>query len=256
MINLDKILPLVQRPSRYINHEINSHVPDMDNDVSICLCFPDIYEIGASNLGLEILYHLTNEKQLARAERAYAPDIDLEKLLIEKNIELFSLESKSPLKNFDFVSFSLQCELVGTNIVNMLDLSHIPVFAKDRKEGDTLIIGGGPVMANPEPFADFFDLFTIGDGEDSMVRILETVRACKKKKLTRNETLLNRLNILSFDSKGTSYLSYIGTSFEDAKNILKIGTSVSNINMGSDTLLYENDRNTFSTQSDLHIENM
>ena len=105
--NLDKLLPFVQRPARYINHEINSHKPDMSNDVSICLCFPDIYEIGASNLGLEILYHLVNEKKLARAERAYAPDVDLEKLLLEKNIELFSLESQAALKDFDFVSFSL-----------------------------------------------------------------------------------------------------------------------------------------------------
>ena len=189
MIDLDKILPLVQRPSIYINHEINSHTPDMENDVSLCLCFPDIYEIGASNLGLEILYHMVNEKKVARCERAYAPDMDMEQILRERNEELFSLESKSPLKSFDIVGISLQCELVGTNIVNMLDLSHIPVFAKDRKEGDTLIIGGGPVMANPEPFADFFDLFTIGDGEDSMIRILETVRACKRKKLTRKETL-------------------------------------------------------------------
>lgn len=189
MLDLDKILPLVQRPSRYINHEINSYEPDMNNDVSLCLCFPDIYEIGASNLGLEILYHLVNEKKVARCERAYAPDTDLEQILRQEKQELFSLESKTPLNNFDIVGFSLQCELVGTNIVNMLSLSNIPVFAKDRKEDDVLVIGGGPVMANPEPFADFFDLFTIGDGEVSMVRILETYRTCKKNKLNRKETL-------------------------------------------------------------------
>ncbi len=189
MLDLDKILPLVQRPSRYINHEINSYKPDMENDVSICLCFPDIYEIGASNLGLEILYHLVNEKKVARCERAYAPDTDLEQILRQENLSLFSLESKSPLKEFDIVGFSLQCELVGTNIVNMLSLSDISVFAKDRKEDEPLIIGGGPVMANPEPFADFFDLFTIGDGEVSMVKILETYRTCKKNKLSRKETL-------------------------------------------------------------------
>lgn len=189
MIDLDKILPLVQRPSRYINHEINSYEPDMNNDVSLCLCFPDIYEIGASNLGLEILYHLVNEKKVARCERAYAPDMDLEQILRQEKQELFSLESKTPLNNFDIVGFSLQCELVGTNIINMLSLSNIPVFAKDRKEDDSLVIGGGPVMANPEPFADFFDLFTIGDGEVSMVRILETYRTCKKNKLNRKQTL-------------------------------------------------------------------
>lgn len=189
MLDLDKILPLVQKPSRYINHEINSYKPDMENDVSICLCFPDIYEIGASNLGLEILYHLVNEKKVARCERAYAPDIDLEQILRQEKMELFSLESKTPLNKFDIVGFSLQCELVGTNIVNMLSLANIPVFAKDRKEEDVLVIGGGPVMANPEPFADFFDLFTIGDGEVSMVKILETYRTCKKNKLTRKQTL-------------------------------------------------------------------
>ena len=189
MLDLDKILPLVQKPSRYINHEINSYKPDMENDVSICLCFPDIYEIGASNLGLEILYHLVNEKKVARCERAYAPDIDLEQILRQEKTELFSLESKTPLNKFDIVGFSLQCELVGTNIVNMLSLANIPVFAKDRKEEDVLVIGGGPVMANPEPFADFFDLFTIGDGEVSMVKILETYRTCKKNKLTRKQTL-------------------------------------------------------------------
>jgi len=187
--NLDKLLPFVQRPARYINHEINSHKPDMSNDVSICLCFPDIYEIGASNLGLEILYHLINEKQLARAERAYAPDIDLEKLLLEKNIELFSLETQTSLKNFNFVSFSLQCELVGTNIVNMLTLSKIPVFSKDRTEDTPLIIAGGPVMANPEPFADFFDLFVIGDGEQALETILNTYRQCKKTGKKRKEIL-------------------------------------------------------------------
>ncbi len=189
MIDLDKILPFVQKPSRYINHEINSYKPDMKNDVSICLCFPDIYEIGASNLGLEILYHLVNEKKVARCERAYAPDTDLEKILIEQKQELFSLESKTALKEFDIAGFSLQCELVGTNIINMLSLSNIPIFSKDRKDGDTLVIGGGPVMANPEPFADFFDLFIIGDGEDALIKILETYRQCKKKGLSRKNIL-------------------------------------------------------------------
>ena len=185
MIDLDKILPFVQKPSRYINHEINSYKPDMKNDVSICLCFPDIYEIGASNLGLEILYHLVNEKKVARYERAYTPNTDLEKILIEQKQELFSLESKTALKEFDIAGFSLQCELVGTNIINMLSLSNIAIFSKDRKDGDTLVIGGGPVMANPEPFADFFDLFIIGDGEDALIKILETYRQCKKKGLSR-----------------------------------------------------------------------
>ncbi len=189
MNSLDKILPFIQRPSRYINHEINSHKPDMSKDVSICLCFPDIYEVGASNLGLEILYHLVNEKKFARCERSFAPDTDLEEILIKQNMPLFSLESKSPLNSFDIVGFSLQCELVGTNIINMLSLSKIPVFSKDRKNGDPIIIGGGPAMANPEPFCDFFDFFVIGDGEEILPKIIENYETAKKNGLPRKEIL-------------------------------------------------------------------
>ncbi len=190
MNDLDKILPLVQRPARYINHEINSHKPDMENDVSICLCFPDIYEVGASNLGIEILYHMINEKNIARCERAFAPDTDMEEILVKEKKELFSLESKTSLNKFDIVGFSLQCELVGTNIINMLSLSGISVFSKDRKEKEPLIIGGGPAMANPEPFADFFDLFVIGDGEDILEKILNAYRQCKKDGISRKNILL------------------------------------------------------------------
>ncbi|MBO7612092.1 MAG: TIGR03960 family B12-binding radical SAM protein [Elusimicrobia bacterium] len=224
MIDLDKILPLVQRPSRYINHEINSYKPDMENDVSICLCFPDIYEIGASNLGLEILYHLINEKKVARCERAYAPDVDLEQILRQEKISLFSLESKSPLKEFDIVGFSLQCELVGTNIVNMLSLSNISVFAKDRKEDEPLIIGGGPVMANPEPFADFFDLFTIGDGEVSMVKILETYRTCKKNKLSRKETLFELSKI-----EGIYIPAFYDVTYNDDNTVKSIKPNIEGV---------------------------
>ena len=224
MINLDKILPLVQKPSRYINHEINSYKPDMDNDVSICLCFPDIYEIGASNLGLEILYHLVNEKKVARCERAYAPDIDLEKILIEQKQELFSLESKTSLRNFDIVGFSLQCELVGTNVINMLSLSNIPIFSKDRKDEDTLVIGGGPVMANPEPFADFFDLFTIGDGEVSLIKILETYRVCKKNKLSRKEILFELSKI-----EGIYVPSFYDVAYNDDNTIKFIKPNIEGV---------------------------
>ncbi|MBR3654487.1 MAG: TIGR03960 family B12-binding radical SAM protein [Elusimicrobia bacterium] len=224
MLDLDKILPLVQRPSRYINHEINSHKPDMENDVSICLCFPDIYEIGASNLGLEILYHLVNEKKVARCERAYAPDIDLEQILRQEKINLFSLESKTPLNEFDIVGFSLQCELVGTNIVNMLSLSNIPVFARDRKEDDVLVIGGGPVMANPEPFADFFDLFTVGDGEISMIRILETYRTCKKNKLSRKQTLFELSKI-----EGIYIPAFYDVSYNDDNTVKSVKPNIEGV---------------------------
>ncbi|MCL2390925.1 MAG: TIGR03960 family B12-binding radical SAM protein, partial [Endomicrobia bacterium] len=176
---IDEILNLVQRPARYINSELNSHPADMSADFSVCLCFPDIYEVGASNLGLEILYHLVNENKLARCERAFAPDTDMEKLLRERNIPLFSLESNSDLKSFDIIGFTIQCELVATNIVNMLDLSGIPVFSKERGEASPLIIGGGPALTNPEPFADFFDLFVLGDGEEAMPLIINLWKETK-----------------------------------------------------------------------------
>ena len=154
---IDEILGFVQRPARYIGSELNSHKADMSADFSVCLCFPDVYEVGASNLGLEILYHLINEKKLARCERCFAPDADMERVLRERKINLFSLESQSGLNSFDIAGFTIQCELAAANIVNMLDLSGIPVFSKDRNEKHPLILGGGPALTNPEPFADFFD---------------------------------------------------------------------------------------------------
>ncbi|MDR2427148.1 MAG: TIGR03960 family B12-binding radical SAM protein [Endomicrobium sp.] len=170
---IDEILALVQKPSRYINGELNSYQADMSADFSVCLCFPDIYEVGASNLGIEILYHLINEKKLARCERCFAADMDLEHILRERNFMLFSLESQSDLKSFDIVGFTVQCELVAANIVNMLDLAQISVFSKDRKEEEPLILGGGPALTNPEPFADFFDAFVIGDGEPAMPAVID-----------------------------------------------------------------------------------
>ena len=224
MTELDKILPLVQRPARYINHEINSHKPDMRNEISLCLCFPDIYEVGASNLGIEILYHMVNEKKTARCERAFAPDTDLEEILIKEKKELFSLESKTPLKKFDMVGFTLQCELVGTNIVNMLYLSGIPVFSKDRNEKDPIIIGGGPAMANPEPFADFFDLFLIGDGEDALIKILETYKKCKKSKISRKNILLHLSEI-----EGVYIPSFFDVAYNDDGTVKTVVPNKKNI---------------------------
>ncbi|MDR1195616.1 MAG: TIGR03960 family B12-binding radical SAM protein [Endomicrobium sp.] len=171
---IDEMLALVQKPARYINGELNSHEADMSADFSVCLCFPDIYEVGASNLGIEILYHLINEKKLARCERCFAPDTDLEQILREKNFALFSLESQSSLKSFDIVGFTIQCELVAANIINMLDLAGISIFSKDRKDDEPLILGGGPALTNPEPFADFFDAFAIGDGEPVIPEIIKS----------------------------------------------------------------------------------
>lgn len=188
-IPMDEILNLVKKPSRYINSELNSYTPNMSAELSYCLCFPDIYEVGASNLGLEILYHMINEKKLARCERCYAPDIDMEEILRERKINLFSLESGSELKSFDMLGFSIQCELAATNVLNMLDLSEIPVLAKDRKDGDPIVFAGGPALTNPEPFCDFFDAFMLGDGEEVTEEIINLYKDLKKKKASRQDIL-------------------------------------------------------------------
>ncbi|MDR2708660.1 MAG: TIGR03960 family B12-binding radical SAM protein, partial [Elusimicrobiota bacterium] len=179
--DLDEILNLVRKPARYINCELNSHPADMQNDFSIVLCFADLYEIGASNLGLEILYHLINEKKLARCERAFCPDDDMGNILRQRGISLFSLESNSPLKSFDIVGFTIQSELCATNILNILDLSNIELFAKNRADGDPLIIAGGPALTNPQPLCDFFDLFVLGDGEEAIEDIICVCRKFKNK---------------------------------------------------------------------------
>jgi radical SAM family uncharacterized protein/radical SAM-linked protein len=186
---IDLILNRVQKPARYINSELNSYKPDMSTNFSIVLCFPDIYEVGASNLGLEILYHLINERKLARCERAFAPDKDLENILRQENLSLFSLESRTEIKNFNIFGFTIQCELVATNVVNILDLSGISIFAKDRTENEPLVIAGGPSLTNPEPFCDFFDLFVLGDGEEVIEEIINVCKNSQKEKLSRIDTL-------------------------------------------------------------------
>jgi radical SAM family uncharacterized protein/radical SAM-linked protein len=186
---IDRILSSIKKPARYINNEVNSHSADLSADFSIVLIFPDIYEIGASNLGLEILYHLINEKKLANCERVFAPDKDLEVILKKEKIKLFSLESNRELKSFDILGFTIQCELVATNIINILDLSDISIFSKNRKEDEPLIIAGGPALTNPEPFCDFFDLFILGDGEEVIEEVINLCKESKKNKFSRLKTL-------------------------------------------------------------------
>ena len=161
----------------------------MSADISYCLCFPDVYEVGASNLGHEILYHMVNEKKLARCERCYAPDTDLENILRERKMFLFSLESNSELKSFDMIGFSIQTELSAANILNMLDLAGIAIFSKDRQDSDPLVFAGGPALTNPEPFCDFFDAFMLGDGEEMTEEIINICRELKRKKTSRKEIL-------------------------------------------------------------------
>lgn len=195
--DIEKLLPYVSRPSRYINREWNSvHKDDELSRTSMCLCFPDIYELGISNLGIEILYHLINQHQDWVAERSYCPEIDMQDQMRKSNITLSSLESGRPLKSFNIIGISLQYELSYTNILSMLDLAGIPLRAVDRVEQYPLIIGGGPCVSNPEPVAEFFDAFVLGDGEDVVVEIMEWITYCRQKNIKDKFEILRGLSRL------------------------------------------------------------
>ncbi len=190
---IEAILPLVQKPARYTGGELNSVVKKKEDvDIRFAFCFPDTYEIGMSHLGMKILYSLINSRDNFWCERVFAPDTDMEALLRERNIPLFALESRDSLKDFDVVGFTLQYELSFTNVLNMLDLSGIPLRSGDR--GDTLdipiIIAGGPCVCNPEPMADFIDCFQIGEGEEMMLEFLDLLDEYKKSGKSRKEFLV------------------------------------------------------------------
>ena len=190
---IEAILPLVQKPARYTGGELNSVVKDKANvDIRFAFCFPDTYEIGMSHLGMKILYSLINSRENYWCERVFAPDTDMEKLLRERNIPLFALESRDSLYDFDVVGFTLQYELSFTNVLNMLDLSGIPLRSKDR--GDSLdvpvVVAGGPCVCNPEPMADFIDCFQIGEGEEMMLEFLDLLDEYKKAGKSRKEFLV------------------------------------------------------------------
>ena len=158
----DEILMTIEKPARYIGNEVNSVTKDPDQiDIRFCMCFPDVYEIGMSHLGIQILYDLFNRRQDTWCERVYSPWVDLDRIMREKEIPLFALESQDPVKDFDFLGITIQYEMCYTNILQILDLSKIPLIARDRTDEDPIVIGGGPCTYNPEPLADFFDLFYI-----------------------------------------------------------------------------------------------
>lgn len=175
------ILSSVQKPARYTGGEFASIIKPADEvDATICLAFPDVYEVGMSYLGFKILYHLLNKQQGVQAERVYAPWIDMEAKMRERHIPLRTLETKKTLKECDIVGFTLQYELSYTNILNMLDLGGVPVLAAERTEEDPLVIVGGPCVYNPEPLADFFDFAIIGEGEEVMAEVMEAYKAWKR----------------------------------------------------------------------------
>ncbi len=184
------ILQKVQKPSRYLGTEIGTvHKNLQEIDLHFCLSFPSLYEIGMSFTGFQILYQMINNHSSFFAERAYLPDCDFSKILRDENIPLFSLESKTPLKNFDIIGFSLQYELSILGILEILDLSKIPLLAKDRTEEFPLIFAGGPLCYNPLPFSDFIDVFFIGDAEDTYINLLEIVANLKKHHANKNKIL-------------------------------------------------------------------
>ena len=176
----DEILMTIDKPARYIGNEINSVVKDTSEvDIRFAMCFPDVYEIGMSHLGIQILYDMFNKRQDTWCERVYSPWPDLHEIMKEQNIPLFGLESQDPVKNFDFLAITLQYEMCYTNILQILDLSQIPLKSKDRTDSDPLVIGGGPCSYNPEPIADFFDIFYIGEGETRYDDLLDLYKEMK-----------------------------------------------------------------------------
>ncbi|MGN0599932.1 MAG: TIGR03960 family B12-binding radical SAM protein [Oscillospiraceae bacterium] len=187
---IEKLLLNVKTPSRYIGGELNSVVKDKNKvDMRFAFCFPDTYEIGMSHLGMKILYSLTNERENFWCERVFAPDIDFEKLMRENDIPLYGLESLEPIKDFDFIGFTIQYEMCYTNILNMLDLAGVPIKAKGRTELSPIVLGGGPCVCNPEPIAEFFDIFILGEGEEVNLEVYDLYVEMKKKGASKNEFL-------------------------------------------------------------------
>ena len=177
----DEILLNIEKPARYIGGEVNSVMKDKDKvDIRFAMCFPDVYEICMSHLGIQILYDMFNRREDTWCERVYSPWMDLDKILKEKNIPLFALESQDPVRDFDFLGITIQFEMCYTNILQILDLSQIPIHASDRTEEDPFVIGGGPCAYNPEPLAEFFDIFYIGEGETVYDELLDAYREWKK----------------------------------------------------------------------------
>ncbi len=193
---LERILPLVEKPGRYVGGEYNVVYKNWETvDTKIALIFPDIYDIGLSNLGLQILYEMMNDQPDILAERAYAPWVDMEAKLRENNIPLYALESKRPLKDFDVLAFTLPYETLYTNALNLINLAQLPLLASERDKHAPLLIAGGHATYNPEPIAEFFDVFLLGEGEDILFDVIKAVQAWKKTNLPKSALLENLTTI-------------------------------------------------------------
>ncbi|MBE6879683.1 MAG: TIGR03960 family B12-binding radical SAM protein [Ruminococcaceae bacterium] len=187
---LDKILLKVQKPSRYIGGEVNSVVKDKSKvDIRYAFCFPDTYDVGMSHLGMKILYSLKNSKPNYWCERVFMPLPDMEEQMRKNDIPLYGLESLEPIKDFEFIGFTLQYELCYTNVLSMLDLAGLPVYSKERTDLFPIVMGGGPCVCNAEPIADFFDLFVLGEGEEVNLELMELALTFKKNGGTKQEFL-------------------------------------------------------------------
>lgn len=186
----DEILMQVEKPARYIGNEVNAVMKDKNQvDIRFAMCFPDVYEIGMSHLGIQIIYDMLNQFEDVWCERVYSPWVDLDKIMRRENIPLFALESQEPIRDFDFLGITLQYEMCYTNILQILELSGIPLLAKDRSDAHPIVIGGGPCSYNPEPICDFFDLFYIGEGETRYRELLNLYKESKASGAGRKEFL-------------------------------------------------------------------
>ncbi len=186
----EEILMQVEKPARYIGNEVNAVMKNPEEvEVRFAMCFTDVNQIGMSHLGIQILYDMLNSFEDVWCERVYSPWVDLDRIMREKHIPLFALESQDPIKEFDFLGITIQYEMCYTNILQVLDLSGIPLLAKDRTGKDPIVIGGGPCTYNPEPIADFFDIFYIGEGETRYRELIDLYKECRKKGLSRQDFL-------------------------------------------------------------------
>lgn len=186
----DEILLEIEKPARYIGGEVNAVVKDPEKaEIRVAFCFPDVYEIGMSHLGIQILYDMFNRRDDIYCERVYSPWMDLHKIMKEENIPLFALESQDPIFQFDFLAITIQYEMCYTNILQVLDLAQIGIFSKDRREDAPIVIGGGPCTYNPEPLADFFDIFYIGEGETVYYELFDLYKEHKKTGGSRKDFL-------------------------------------------------------------------
>ncbi len=193
---IEKILPLVQKPARYTGGELNEVIKDKNNvDIRYAFCFPDAYEIGMSNLGLKILYSVINDRDDSWCERVFAPDSDMEEIMRERGVPLFALESGDYIKDFDAIGFSLSYELGYTNMLNMIDLAGLPVLSSERESLTPVIMAGGACCCNPEPIVDFVDIIELGEGEELMNDVLDLLKECKKAGLGKREFLLRAAKI-------------------------------------------------------------